>query len=376
MKIKVPPLLSSNSALTLITISLALIFIGIVLVYTSSSLYAERLTSNANYFLTRHIVHLVIGIFIFRLVSRVHFTVLRKFTPLLILITFFMLIFVLVPGVGTKVLGARRWLRIGFIGIQPSEILKFVFIIWVASFLDRRKQYLTFFSRGLLPGAIVLGVFIFLLLLQPDFGTSVLLTFVFLTMIFLAGVKPFHIIVSLIGMVSGGFFLVVGSAYRMRRITSFLDPWADPYDSGYQLISSFIAYGTGGLLGKGLGNSNQKLLYLPQAHTDFIFSVIAEETGLIGVLVVLVLYLAFAAIGFRIAKLCKDEFGRNVAFGITTIIVYQALIHICVVTGLMPTKGIGLPLISYGGSSMITVLLMLGVLSNIARTADGKLNEP
>ena len=211
-----------------------------------------------------------------------------------------------------------------------------------------------------------MGVYFFLLLLQPDFGTAVLICMTLFMMIFAAGVKPIHMIGSVIGLTGIGTALVVTKAYRLRRITGFLDPWADPLDSGFQLIQSFIAFGTGGIFGKDLGNSQQKMFFLPEGHTDFIFSILAEETGFLGVAIVLVLLVLFMKVGFKISQNCRTEFGRNMSLGITVLIMLQSMLHIGVVIGLLPTKGIPLPFISYGGSSLILNMFLVGVLVNIA----------
>ncbi len=275
---------------------------------------------------------------------------------------------VLIPGIGKQVGNARRWIRFFGVGFQPSELLKFTLIIWVASFLDRRKDVLSYFFKGLLPSLIVLSIFSFLLLLQPDFGTAVLLSMTLLLMVFAAGAKASYMITSLGGLTAIGIYLAVSKTYRFRRITGFLDPWADPLDSGFQLIRSLIAFGTGGITGKGLGDSKQKLFFLPEGHTDFIFSILAEEAGFIGVLLVIGLIVLLMMKGFEISLKCKDDFGRNLAFGITVLIFLQSFIHIGVVIGLLPTKGIPLPFISYGGSSLVLNMFLIGVLINITKT--------
>jgi len=352
----------------LLVIMISLTSVGIVMIYSASAFYAEKHFGSAYYFLFRQLFAFGIGLILFRLALRFPYQHYRKLTPLLMVLTLVLMLLVLIPGIGKQVGNARRWIRFIGIGIQPSELLKITLVIWVAGFLDRKKQWLGYFSRGLLPSLLVISLFSFLLLLQPDFGTAVLICITLLLMVFVAGVKPFHLAGSLLGITVIGSFLVFSKSYRLRRVTGFLDPWADPLDSGFQLIQSFIAFGTGGIFGRSLGNSRQKLFFLPEGHTDFIFSILAEETGFIGVLIVLILLALLMLKGFEISLNCRDDFGRNLAFGITVLIFLQAILHIGVVIGLLPTKGIPLPFISYGGSSLILCMALIGILMNIART--------
>jgi cell division protein FtsW len=349
----------------LLIVMLALTGIGIVMIYSASAFYAERYFGSAYHFLNRQLLAFGIGLILLRIAVKLPYQVYRKLTPLLMIMTLLLMIVVLIPGIGKQVGNARRWIRFMGFGIQPSELLKLTLIIWVAGFLVRKKELLGYFSRGLLPSLLVISLFSFLLLLQPDFGTAVLIFMTLLMMIFAAGVKPFHMFGSLLGITAIGVFLIATKAYRLRRVTGFLDPWADPTDSGFQLIQSFIAFGTGGIFGRSLGNSRQKLFFLPEGHTDFIFSILAEEAGFIGVLVVLALLSILMLKGLEISLACKDDFGRNLAFGITILIFLQSLLHIGVVVGLLPTKGIPLPFISYGGSSLILCMFMVGILINI-----------
>ena len=342
------------------------------MIYSTSAIYAQRIYGSPYHFLQRQILHCFIGFFFLRLGIKFPFTGYKKLIPVFMLVTFLLMIFVLIPGVGTEVGNARRWIRFLGVGIQPSELLKFTLIAWVAGFLDRRRDVLGYFFRGLFPTLIVMSVFFLLLMLQPDFGTAVLINLTLFIMIFAAGVKPFHMLGCLSGLGVIGGLLIVNKTYRMRRVTGFLDPYADPLDSGFQLIQSFIAFGTGGIFGKDLGNSQQKLFFLPEGHTDFIFSILAEETGFIGVMAVLILLLILLVKGVDVALECRNDFGRNLAFGITTLIILQSFLHIGVCIGILPTKGIPLPFISYGGSSLILNMFLIGVLVNIANSRDQK----
>ncbi len=342
------------------------------MVYSSSAIYAERKYDSSAFFLIRQLIALAIGFVLLRIASQYPYSRYKRLTPFLMIFTFILMVIVLIPGIGKQVGGARRWIRILGMGFQPSELLKLTLIIWLAGFLDRRKEVLGYFSKGLFPSFIVLGIFCFLLLLQPDFGTAFLICMTLLLMIFVAGVKPFHMLGSSTGIAIIGGYLALSNTYRLRRVTGFLDPWSDPLDSGFQLIQSFVAIGTGGIFGRNLGNSRQKLFFLPEGHTDFIFSIHAEETGFIGVLAILVLIVLMMLIGFGIAQQCKDDFGRNLAFGITILIFIQSIFNIGVATGLLPTKGITLPFISYGRSSLVVSMFMVGVLMNISNTSQPK----
>jgi cell division protein FtsW len=354
----------------LLLILLALTTIGLVMIYSSSAIFAERFYGSPFYFIKRQILASIIGIAAIRFALLVPYERFKTAVPYLMFLTFLLMILVLIPGIGKEVGNARRWIRLFGFGFQPSELLKFTLIVWVAGFLDRRKAVIGYFSKGLLPGLIVAGIFSFLLLLQPDFGTAVLICMTLLLMIFAAGAKLIYMIGSLGALSVIGSFLVITTDYRLRRIVGFLNPWEDPLDSGYQLIRSLTAIGTGGITGQGLGDSKQKLFFLPESHTDFVFAILAEEAGFIGVLLVLLLLVLLLLKGFDIAFRCKDDFGKNLAFGITTLLFLQSVFHIGVVMGLLPTKGIPLPFISYGGSSLILSMFLIGVLINIANHDD------
>ena len=356
----------NQSTLSILSILVALVGIGVIMIYSSSTIYAERYLGNRYFFFIRHLIHLGFGLILLNFATRYRYTEYKKLIPFLMIVSLALMILVLIPGIGKQVGHARRWIRFVGIGIQPSELLKFTLIVWVAGFLERKKMVLTRFSQGLLPSLMVIAIFCFLLLMQPDFGTSVLIALTLLAMVFVAGVKPIHMFGSVVGLFGVNVLLVISNTYRMRRVFGFLDPWPDPLDTGFQLIQSFMAFGTGGIFGRDLGNSRQKLFFLPEGHTDFIFSILAEETGFIGVIIVIGLLIALMVKGFQVALQCPDDFGRNLAFGLTTIISLQSFFNIGVVTGLLPTKGIPLPFISYGGSSLVMNVFMVGVLINIS----------
>ena len=287
-----------------------------------------------------------------------------------------LLILVLIPEIGHEVKGGRRWLRIGSFSLQPAELLKVVLIIYVASYLERKQELLASFFRGLTPNFIVTGIYLFLVLLQPDFGTVVLIATTILLMLYVGGGRPVHIATSLIGVGIIGGLLIASHTYRVRRMLAFLNPWDDPQNSGFQIIQSFIALGTGGWLGRGLGESLQKRLFLPDAHTDFIFAIIGEELGFLWICVLIILFSVFIWRGYWIAWNAQDTFGKHLAFGATTILSLQIVINLFVVIGLLPTKGLPLPFISYGGTSLVVTMFLTGLLLNISGCIDPTDEKP
>lgn len=344
-----------------------LLFWGAIFVYSSSFFFSIRYFHNPYRFFFLHIIFLSFGYFLMLIISQIPYQKYKPWIGLLLLLSFILLILVLIPNIGTKVSGARRWIRLGFIGFQPTELLKISLIFWLADFLARKESKIGIFTYSLLPVLTVFSGFGLLVLFQPDFGSLVLLFSVLFFVCYLAGVRWIHLTSVFLVFSIVGFFLVLSNAYRVKRILGFLSPWENRLESGYQLVNSLIAYGGGGIFGRGLGNSLQKEYFLPQAHTDFIFAVLAEETGILGIFFTCFLYCSFALVGFRVALQTKDAFGKNLAFGIVGVILFQTLMNLFVVLGLAPTKGIGLPLMSYGGSSLLVFLVLIGVLLNISK---------
>jgi cell division protein FtsW len=266
-----------------------------------------------------------------------------------------------------QVNGTRRWFGVGGLGIQPSELAKIACVLFTALILERRMHRIDELSYSILPIGIVVGVMVGLIVLQPDFGTAMSLLLIAAAMVFAAGLHYRYFIGTLLVLLPVIYIVLVSAPYRRRRLMAFWDPWADPLGDGFQIIQSFIAVGTGGVFGKGVMAGVQKLFYLPEPHTDFIYAVIAEELGLIGATVVLVCFGVIAWRGLRIAMRAEDTFGAFLAIGLTTMIVVQAFINMSVVLGLLPTKGIPLPLVSAGGSSLLINLLGAGMLLNISQ---------
>jgi cell division protein FtsW len=340
---------------------------GVLMIYSASSSLSDRMTGSSLFFLRNHVIHLVVGVGALAAGMRVPYETWKRWVPVALAVCLVLLVLVLIPGIGHQVAGARRWLRMGPVGFQPTELLKLVLIVHVAFFLTRKQEVVAQFLRGVAPSLTVMAVFLALVLLQPDFGTMVLIALTLLLLIFIGGGQPRHILFSLAGFGVIGAWLVVSQAYRMKRMLAFLDPWADRLDTGFQVVQSYLAFGNGGWAGVGLGASRQKMFFLPEAHTDFIFSILAEEFGLLGVLAVMVLLGCFVWRGFVAALSTSEDFGRYLAFGISTLFALQILLNLAVVMGMMPTKGLPLPFISYGGSAVVMSLLMTGILLNIGR---------
>ncbi|WP_306976113.1 putative lipid II flippase FtsW [Alkalibacillus salilacus] len=347
-------------------ISLGLI--GIVMVYSASFIYAgmDPDINDSSHYFDRQLMWLIIGIGVFIIASLFSYRNLGRLVKPMIIVALILLLLVLIPGVGVERNFATRWLNFGPILFQPSELAKVAMIIYFAKVYTNKQDKLNHFGQGVLPPLIVLGLVFVFILMQPDLGTAASIIMACGMILLFAGIRLLHLfglgfiaIVSMLG-------LIFSSEYRYDRFTSFLDPFADPSGEGYQLIHSLIAIANGGLTGEGLANSVQKSGFLPEAHTDFIMSVIAEELGMIGVLLVIGLYIFFMFRGILIAKRAPDQFGRLLAFGITFQIITQAMINFAAVSGLMPITGITLPLISYGGSSLLITFGLLGILMNIA----------
>lgn len=349
-----------------ITVFILLMF-GAVMIYSSSAIYAYEHFGDSAFFLKRHLVFLFLGFLL--MLFTMSFSVKRakeKAKPLLAGAIFLLLI-ILIPKVGFSAGGARRWFRIGFLSLQPSEFAKFALIIYLASFLSRKGYRIKDFFYGYLPCVLVASLTCFLILLQPDFGTAVAIFCVSFLIIFVAGGNLKHMIATILLGLPFLCYLLLGVPYRRKRILAFLDPWGDRQGSGFQLVQSFLALGSGGLLGVGLGQSKQKLFYLPESHTDFIFSIIGEELGFLGAGSIVILFSILAWQGMRAAFKENRPFNKILIFGITSMIAVEVLVNIGVSAGAFPTKGLPLPFISYGGSSLIFHMAAVGLMLNAMR---------
>jgi cell division protein FtsW len=348
---------------------LSLLGLGLVVVYSSSAVHMSEKYGSGFYYLKRDLAYMLVGLVALLVGMRIDYGRYRPLVYPLLLGCLVLLAAVLVPSLGTRVDGASRWLRLGGLSIQPSEPTKFALVLYLAHSLAKKKEEVKTFTIGFLPHLCVAGFLSALVLKQPDLGTTAVLLTVTLMMLFVAGTKLSYILLSVLAAAPIAWKLIVGTPWRMRRLLAFLDPWAHRQDAGYQISESLISIGSGGLHGLGLGDGKQKLFFLPAAHTDFIFAAIGEELGLIGLLAVVVLFLLLLARGLRASLVARDLFGSYLAFGLTATFGLQALLHTSVVLGLVPTKGITLPFVSYGGSSLATSLFCLGVLMNIASRA-------
>jgi cell division protein FtsW len=350
----------------LFTATLLLVCTSIVMVYSASALVALERYQQPYLFVTRQVMWAVLGLTVLAVAMRVDYRTYRNDAFVWALIG---LVAVTLVGVlfSTPINGTRRWFGFGGLGIQPSELAKLTCVLFTALVLERRMHRIDELSYSLLPIAIVVGAMAALILLQPDFGTAISLVLIVAIMIFAAGLHYRYFIGTALVLAPVAYLLLVSAPYRRRRLLAFWDPWADPLGDGFQIIQSLIAVGTGGVFGRGLMEGVQKLFYLPEPYTDFIFAVIGEELGLIGATGTLVCFCLIAWRGIRITLRAQDSFGSFVALGVTSMIVVQAFVNMSVVLGLMPTKGLPLPLVSAGGSSLLISLLGMGVLLNISQ---------
>jgi cell division protein FtsW len=349
---------------------LILMTLGMVMVYSASVSIAEKLTGNSLYYLTRHAISLGLGLVVMWLAMHTRVRMWERLGPYLLLFGILLLGLVLVPGIGSRVNGSARWLPLGVFNLQPSELMKLFMVVYVAGYLVRKQEELKFFTQGILMVSLVLAVVGVLLLQEPDLGSVVVITFTVFAMLFLGGVRFWHFMAVVGAAIGGMIVLTIFSPYRLARVTGFLDPWADPFNTGFQLTQALIAFGRGEWLGVGLGASIQKMFYLPAAHTDFLFSVLAEELGFLGVLTVVVLFGIIVWRAFRIAAGAERHgqiYAARLAQGLGLLLGLQGMINMGVNMGALPTKGLTLPFLSYGGSSMIVCGLCAGLLLMIDR---------
>jgi cell division protein FtsW len=349
---------------------LFLVGIGIVMVYSASSALAMKKFGADDYFLKKQAVFALVGICMLVLGRHVPYRAYRPLAYPLLAIALALLVAVLVSPLGVTAGGSSRWLRLGPLRFQPSEFARFALIVYMAYSLDRKADRIKDFSIGFMPHVVVLGAVALLILKQPDFGSAVILAALTWLMMFVGGVRVLYLGSSCVLLGLAGFYLIHQAGYRARRLLSFLDPWQYSSDAGYQIVHSLMAFGSGGWWGAGIGKGYQKLFYLPEPHTDFIFAVIGEELGRAGVLGIIGLYLLIVWKGIRIARQAPDLFGCYLAVGLTAALGLQICINMGVTLGLLPTKGLTLPFLSYGGTSLVLNMATIGILMNIS--ASGK----
>jgi cell division protein FtsW len=338
--------------------------LGLIMITSSSYIWAEYKFNDPYKYFKSQFVFFIISIIIMYIVSKLDYSLYFKHSKKIFISCLSLLILVLIPGIGTIRNGSRSWFGIGSLGIQPSEFMKLAMIIFISKYLSLNEKKVKKNCFKVL--LIILSIF-GLIMLQPDFGTGIVIVMIGIALLYIAGVNmKFFIKLGLLGII-GIVILIIIAPYRLKRIVSFLNPWSDPLGSGFQIIMSLYAIGPGGLFGYGLGNSRQKHFYLPEPQTDFIFSIILEELGFMGCIIVVTLFLGIIISGFIISKKCNNLFGKYVSFGITFWIAFQSILNLFVVVGLIPVTGVTLPFLSYGGSSLLILYIGVAIILNIAK---------
>ncbi len=340
---------------------------GIIMIYSASSIWAEYKFQDSFQYLKHQTLFFLIGLVVMYITSKINLSFLKEKANLILGICFLLLLLVLIPGIGSIRNGSRSWFGIGGFGIQPSEFAKIGLIIYISKYLERNKKIMKDTKRGALPVFLIIAIFFLLIMLEPDFGTAMVISLTLVCLIFISGLKISFLVKLGIGGLLGIVGLIIAAPYRMKRIISFLNPWSDPLGSGYQIIQSLYAIGPGGLLGQGFMKSRQKHFYLPEPQTDFIFSIISEEFGFLGVLIVCGFFFFIFYRMLKIALKTNDLFQKYLAFGLAFGILIQAIMNLAVVVGLIPVTGVTLPFFSYGGSSLLVSMLSIGIVLNISK---------
>ena len=351
----------------IIILVLFLSIFGCIMIYSASSIISEFKYNNPYKYLIHQSIFTIIGISIMFILSKINYKYYYKYANLLLFISTILLILVLIPGIGSVRNGSRSWFAIGSFGIQPSELTKIVLIIFVSKYLSKNKKDMHEIIKTTLPIIIIIMLNFLLILLEPDFGTGAIIVLTLIVLLFTSNIKlSFFIKIGILGII-GIVILILIAPYRLARITSYLNPWSDPLGSGFQIIQSMYAIGPGGLFGLGLGNSIQKHFYLPEPQTDFIFSIITEELGFISVILLTSIYIILFYNVIKISLCTKDSFGSYLSLGLILELVLQTLLNLLVVVGLIPVTGVTLPFLSYGGSSLLICMSMIGIILNISK---------
>ena len=352
----------------LFAIVIILLTIGICMVFSSSFIMADKWYGDSYYFLKKQIIYAIIALIVFLFSTNIDYHHYKKISKPLLILSIILLSVVFIPGVGRSAGGAIRWINLSLFSFQPSEIAKFALILYMAESMSRKDiKDLKTFARGILPSLVVIGTIFILILKEPDFSTALIVLGISFVMLFIGGTRITQLFTVIVASIPIGTLILLKEEYRKVRLLAFLDPWKDPLDSGFHVIQSLLALGSGGITGIGLAESRQKYFYLPDQHTDFIFSIIGEELGFIGTLSIIILFTLLLWRGYKIAIHSTDHFGCLLAAGITFVIAFQSMINIGVVTKMLPTTGITLPFISFGGTSLIVNMFCIGILLNISR---------
>jgi cell division protein FtsW len=350
-------------------VAVVLLSAGVVMVYSASAIVAADRFGDPYFFLKKQLFWALLGSLAMLAAVRVDYRKLERFVLPALIVAGVLLVLVLIPPIGQAINGTRRWIRVGVVSFQPVELAKLALVLYLAAFVARRQSVLGEVRRGLLPPLLVAGALAGLVVVQPDLGNCLTLIALTFGMLYLAGAPVRHLGLALAPAVPLLIVAILAAPYRLRRMTAFWDPWSDPRGSGFQIIQSWLAFGNGGLTGQGIGGSRQKLFYLPESHTDFIFAVVGEELGFVGAAVFVALFAVLIWRGLRIGLRSTEPFGAYLALGITLLIATQTLVNLGVVTGLLPTKGLPLPFVSFGGSALLMTMLSTGVLLNISQHA-------
>jgi cell division protein FtsW len=346
---------------------LVLVSLGVVMVYSASAIVAADRFGDPLFFLKKQLFWAALGFVGLWVAMLLDYRRLERVVMPLLVLSFVLLVLVLVPPFGQSINGTRRWFRMGPLSFQPVELAKFSLVLYLAAFLTRRQEWVQSFGKGLLPLLLVAGAMAGLTILQPDLGNSLALLMLTMALAYLAGARVSHMLGVAAAALPVVAVLIAMKPYRWRRMAAFVNPWDDPQGSGFQIIQSFLALGSGGWMGRGLGESKQKLFYLPEPYTDFIFAIIGEELGLLGALAVVALFALVIWRGLRVGLRAPDAFGSYLALGLTLMLATQTVVNLGVVMGALPTKGLPLPFVSFGGSALLMTMFSAGVLLNISQ---------
>lgn len=359
--------MKKNIKYLLLASVILLIVFGIVMITSASYIWAEYKFNDPYKFMKNQTLFFLVGLFLMFIVSKIDYRIYYKYSNKLFLCVLVLLILVLIPGVGMVRNGSRSWFGIGSFGIQPSEFMKITLIIFISKYMLKNRKSLKFIVKGVLPILFITLLVFGIIMLQPDFGTGIILVMIAMGLFFVGGANlKFFLGIGILGII-GIIFLIIIAPYRLERITSYLNPWSDPLGSGFQIIQSLYAIGPGGLFGYGFGNSRQKHFYLPEPQTDFIFAIISEEFGFVGTMIVVALFILIVFSCLYISKHSEELFGKYISLGVGFWIGFQAILNLMVVVGLIPVTGVTLPFLSYGGSSLLILMIAIGIVWNISK---------